>query len=64
MSNKPKVAATGIAGIMGALAVWAFNSWQGSESVWLLEDPVGGMVVALIAFFAGPVLRKFEKWSR
>ena len=46
MENKPKVAATAIAGIVGALGVWAFNTWQGSDSVWLLEDPIGGMVVA------------------
>ncbi len=68
---KPQVAATGVAGIAGALAVWGFNIWASDQcgdfgecGRWVLDDPVNGLMVALIAFLAGPVLRKYQRWTQ
>ena len=58
---KPQVAATGIAGVAGAMGLWIWNTWQGAESVWYLDDPVNGLFVAMVAFIAGPILRKYQE---
>ena len=70
-TSKPAVAATGIAGIAGALAVWGFNIWAADQcnelmvcGKWVLGDPVNGLAVALIAFVAGPLLRKYQRWTQ
>ena len=62
-TQAPKVAATGIAGVVAALAVWAWNIWQGPAGTWELIEPISGMVVALVAWFAGPLLRKYQSWA-
>lgn len=76
-SQKPKVAATGIAGVIAALAVWAWNNWQagvlakcitpdmggGPCTDWRLEEPIGGVAIALVAWAAGPLIRKYEAWE-
>lgn len=62
MNNKPKVMATGIAGVFGAMAVWGWNTWMVGTD-WVLEDPVNGLAVTLIAFMAGPALRAYERWT-
>ena len=62
MNDKPKVAATGIAGVAGALAIWGFNTaMEGSK--WVLEEPVSLLAVGLVAFIAGPLLRKYQEWT-
>jgi len=62
ISEKPKVAATGIGGTVGVLAVWGYNTvFEGSK--WILDEPINLAVVAVITFFIGPILRKYEKWA-
>lgn len=78
MENKPKVAATGIAGGLGALAVWVWNVWRGivadgvNEGIpldsqipdpWLIVEPYSLAAVAIIAFIVGPVIRKYQRWA-
>ena len=78
MEEKPKVAATGIAGGLGALAVWGWNVWREivadaanatfpSEMYvpdpWILEEPYSLLAVAILAFLVGPLIRKYERWS-
>jgi len=62
-TGTPRVAATLIAGMVAALAVWAWNVWQGPTGAWELIEPINGTVVALVAWIAGPLLRKYERWA-
>ena len=62
-NQTPRVAATGIAGMVAALVVWAWNIWQGPIGPWELVEPINGIVVALVAWAAGPLLRKYERWA-
>lgn len=59
--EKPKVMETGIAGIVAALAVWAWNKHQlNTMGDWEVVEPISGMMVALVAFVAGPALRAYS----
>ncbi len=61
-SRKPKVMATGIGGAVGTIAAWVWNTGF-DETKWVLEDFQVGIVVTIVAFFAGPVLRKYQEWA-
>lgn len=62
-SQKPKVAASAVAGAIATMLIWLWNTRFPESAMWHAGDLVVGAFVTIVTWFTGPLIRRYQQWA-